>query len=347
MVSLLEILPQTNNNDDARLQEQKRNFESFREESIYLLSIAIHQGIGTRKFDWKYLGLKPATVESLIENNISPPTIKVFAGLNKKATKLNSIKERIQRKYMVYAQPYWFVRECDLEKASVEIQELRRTCDSFRNQALNEYELERDAYLQKVKNVCQTAGLTNDDLELAIAHYLSYFPSREKVIRDFRVEFSGPVRIPSIREQMEQDAILAESQNRLNEANIIAQLQAEHSRNIRAKFQEAMSEAKDEIYGILAEQLSKLESIGNNEINNRTRSTLEKAIERMSILLGYEGGLQRVAQNFASIVKSSQHLDQRNVMLTQIANLKEQLKDEVDLLTFEGKGHRALAQWML
>ena len=56
---------------------------------------------------------------------------------------------------------------------------------------MNEYGLERDAYLQKVKNVCQTAGLTNGELELAIAHYLSYFPSQEKVARDFRVEFTG------------------------------------------------------------------------------------------------------------------------------------------------------------
>ena len=41
MVSVLEMPRQTNSKNNARLQEQKRNFDSFHEQIIYLLSIAI------------------------------------------------------------------------------------------------------------------------------------------------------------------------------------------------------------------------------------------------------------------------------------------------------------------
>ncbi|NCO76666.1 MAG: hypothetical protein GW856_15760, partial [Cyanobacteria bacterium] len=293
------------------------------------------------------LGLSPETVKSLKDNDISPPTLKVFQGLCKKATKLTGIRERIQRKYMVYAQPYWFIRECDITKTVEELNELLETCETLRNEALAEYELEKDAYLLKLKNVCESAGLLGDELEKAMNYYASFFPSKEKVASDFRVEISQFVRVPSIKEQAENDAVLAQSQNKLTEANIMQQLNTEYAYEIRRKFSEAVGEAKDEIYGILAEQLGKLETIGTEEINNRTQNSLNKAIERMSVLTGFDEGLQAVAQQFGAIVSTAKNVDQRSQMFNIIGDFRKKLTDEISIISSEGKGHKALAQWML
>jgi hypothetical protein len=106
MVNLAEINSNVERVSNFKVEEKRRNFESFLNDSIYLFSINIYQGVGTRKIEWQHLGLSPETVKSLKDNDISPPTLKVFQGLCKKATKLTGIRERIQRKYMVYAQPY-------------------------------------------------------------------------------------------------------------------------------------------------------------------------------------------------------------------------------------------------
>lgn len=329
------------------VSEKKRNFDTFLEDSIYLFSINIYQGVGTRKIEWEHLGLSQETVQSLKDNEISPPTLKVFQGLCKKATKLTGIRERIQRKYMVYAQPYWFIREQDITKTVEELNELLETCETLRNEALAEYELEKDAYIIRLKNVCESAGLTGDELEGAMRYYASFFPSKEKVANDFRVEISQFVRVPSIKEQAEQDAELAQSQAKLTEANIVQQLSHEYAYEIRRKFGEAVGEAKDEIYGILAEQLTKLEVIGTDEINKRTQTALQKAIERMTVLTGFDEGLKSVVANFSSIVSTAKNLDQRSKMFETIDDLRKKLTDEIDLISNDGKGHKALAQWML
>ena len=293
------------------------------------------------------MGLKNETIDTLKENKASTPSLTVFQGLREKASKLNSLKARIQRRFMVFAQPYWFIRECDLEKAANEVQTMRESFTKMQNELISDYDVERDEYLLKVGKILRSAGVEGNELENALSHYLLYFPSQEKVLADFRLEFTGPIRVPSMQEQCEQDAILAESENRLNEANIIQQLQIEYTRNIRAKFSSAIDEAKDEIYGILAEQLEKLETISTDEVNKRTQNSLQKAIERMSILTGYDQGLKGIAEHFGAIVSTAKNLDQRSEMFNKISDLRHKLSDEISLISSEGKGHKALAQWMM
>jgi len=347
MVNLVSVNEKINGHLSHQITEQARNFDLFREEAIYLFAINVYQGVGMRRIEWEHLGLKSETINTLKKNKASTPSLTVFSGLKDKASQLNSMKAKIQRRFMVYAQPYWFIRECDLEKAADEIQEMREEFSKMQDELVIDYDNERDSFLLKVGQILQSAGVEGTELENALSHYLCYFPSKEKVIADFRLEFTGPIRVPSMREQTEQDAILAENQNRLNEANIIQQLQMEYTHNIRSKFSEAVGEAKDEIYGILAEQLGKLETIGTDEVNNRTQKTLQKAINRMSVLTGYDEGLQSIAQNFGAIVSSAKNLDQRSEMFNKISDLRKKLSDEISLISHEGKGHKALAQWMM
>lgn len=343
--SVLEM--SANNVMDVKVVEQKRNFDSFREESIYLFAINIYQGVGAKKMEWQHLGLSAETVQSLKDNDISPPTLKVFQGLCKKATKLTGIRERIQRKYMVYAQPYWFIRECDIVKTVEELNELKETCNTLRNEALAEYELEKHAYIVRLENVCRSAGLSEQELENAMVHYTSFFPTKEKVATDFRVEVSNFQKVPSIREQLENDAVLAQSQAKLTEANIIQQLSHEYAYEIRSKFGDAVAEAKDEIYSIFAEQLTKLETIGTEEINKRTENTLQKAVERLSVLTAFDDGLQSIAYQFGTIVNTAKNVDQRSQMFGIIEDLRNKLTDDISIISSDGKGHKAIAQWTL
>lgn len=346
MVNLISVQQKINGNNASQLTEKKRKIDFLLEEAIYLFNINVYQGIGMRKIEWEHLGLKPETIESLKENKVSTPSVTVFQGLAKKASKLNSIKAKIQRKFMVYAEPYWFIRECDLESAADEIQQMRNQFNEFQNELLNDYEIERDVFLSKVGKVLVSAGIESSELEKALSHYICYFPSKEKVIADFRLEFTGPIRVPSLKEQSEHDATLAENLNRLNEANIVQQLQIEYTNNIRAKFTDAITSAEDEIYCILAEQLEKLETVGTKKVNKRTQQGLEKALERMSVLTAYNEGLSGIAEQFGVIVSFAKNR-QRSQMHNQISDLRNKLNDEIDLISNNGKGHKALAQWMI
>lgn len=346
MVNLESVNEKINGNFSHQIIEKKRNFDLFREESIYLFGINVYQGIGMRRIEWQHLGLKPETIESLKENKASTPSLTVFNGLKEKASKLNSMRARIQRRYMVYSQPYWFIKECDLENAADEIQEMRSQFTQFQNELLENYDVEREDYLLKVGKILQSTGVEGTDLERALTHYVIYFPSKEKVMADFRLEFTGPVRIPSIKEQSEQDAQLAETENRIQSANILQQLQLEYANNVRAKFNEAVDEAKDEIYAILAEQLTKLEEVGNKRINKRIKNSLENALDRISILTGYDESLAEISKSFGAIAFSAK-VNQRSQMLERIAELRQKLSDEVNLISNEKQGHKALAQWII
>jgi len=51
MANLAVINAGINSVNNLKVEEKRRNFESFLEDSIYLFSINIYQGVGTRKIE--------------------------------------------------------------------------------------------------------------------------------------------------------------------------------------------------------------------------------------------------------------------------------------------------------
>ena len=57
MANLAVINAGINSVNNLKVEEKRRNFESFLEDSIYLFSINIYQGVGTRKIEWQHLAV--------------------------------------------------------------------------------------------------------------------------------------------------------------------------------------------------------------------------------------------------------------------------------------------------
>lgn len=324
---------------------RQRHLDTFRSEGVYLFNISVHGGRTSFQIKWEHLGLSQETIKALKENNAQPTRIKFFNSLQRKLNKLGYQRKEIQSKLMVYRDPYWFVPESKFEDLADAVASLKQTASLYKNEVLLDYELEKQKYLTVVDKILRTTPLSGETQESVQKIYLSLFPTQQQIGSSFYIELFGPIRVPSIKEQSQMDAELAEFEVRNFQAKALIELETQFHRGLQTKLSEVVQSASDEFCGILAENLTLLEQLGRQDLPDRRKSQLLEAVERCQNLVCFEKSLGDVAEQFTAIAsraRSHNYIE----MSEAIAQLKGDLTREYHLIAPSGKGHRALAEWL-
>jgi UDP-N-acetylmuramyl pentapeptide synthase len=108
---------------------------------------------------------------------------------------------------------------------------------------------------------------------------------------------------------------------------------------------EAIQAASDEFYGIISDNLTRLQELGNEELSETKKQMLARAVQRCQNLVFFSGNLEDIARQFSAIANNAQQGNFDN-MLNAIATLKADLLSDRQLLLADTRGHRSLSEWL-
>ncbi|GFE69035.1 hypothetical protein [Chroococcus sp. FPU101] len=331
-----------------QIQVRYRKLDEYRDQSLWLFNFSIHGGRRSYTLEWKTLGIKKETIEYLKKRNIKEPKIPFLDTLNSYLNKLNYFaKKRLKNdKLMRYIEPNWFTIENNLEEITRNFQKLKRKRNVYLTKILSLYESQKDESVKVIKQLLTTNDLEISEQEIIIAKFLKSFPTPEQIKEDFYIEITQLTRIPSIAEQSKIDAELAESELRRTQAKIAQELQNEYKQNLQKQLTTVIKTATNEFCEILADVLPKLTTLSQNKLSDRSVSKLQEALLRCQNLINFDQSLKGLSNDLDLLIQVSK--DNNQQLIDQaINNLKVALSEETTLLTTEGKGHRALAEWMI
>lgn len=339
------------------IQERKRNLELIRDKAIYMLSISVHTGSFRVTIDCRDLGVNDEFTDA-VEAGEGKHIIRIpiFAELVKSGTRLASMRARIQKK-MVYSEPYWFCPEEQMDAVSQGVSELLAACEELRAEALTAYDEGYTDYLRRVAAILVRVT-PEDQLEEKLEEYAGLFPTREDVENNFRVEIQGPIRVPSLIEQSGEDARLAanlaqetEARQRLElleaENQATRQLQAEWSNSIRESLSQSLASARDEILGTVADTLERLEGVEPGRIPKQMERALNTNLQRLEALVSFDSSLSDLVQRTNELRQVATTSISPESLQERLNRFKANLQQEAESLRGTGKGHKALAQWMI
>ena len=201
-------------------------------------------------------------------------------------------------------------------------------------------------------------GMSYTDRDAIVQKLEDSLPSREAVSEQIGAKIGICVRIPSLKEQAQEDAELARSladresaEVSLRETRMARQLQDEYANNIRNSFSTAMEVAENEVYALITDSLSRMSDYASG--HNLTETTKQKLLEniaRLDTLATFGDQTAPLTELVSTITEVSQSAVQRQVtrstLQTLIGEIRAQLNQEVDTHKVTGKGHKAIAQWM-
>ncbi len=328
-------------------QVRNQAIDFLREEDIYLINIHIYVGVSQRQIKWEHLGLRPQVIDRLKKSNASPPCLKVFKTLQDCGTKLRTFRAQIQRRFMIHAEPMWFVKESSVKDFYAEYKSLQQTCEEYRTEILASYDTELYAFLLNIKDVLISAGV-DKGLDNTIALYKSYFPTKEYIKERFGVMLEGPLVVPSLKKQSLLDSELASSEHKYEEATLIKELQNQYYGTINQKLNEALEAAKEEFYELISDSIVKIEdAIKNDKITNKRKDMLDNTIERLMTLVNFDTNLSDILGQFKSLALNTQSED-FNTASNKLKELKQSLHSELDsIITYDKEGHKSLAAWIM
>ncbi|MBD1995345.1 hypothetical protein H6G00_01700 [Leptolyngbya sp. FACHB-541] len=361
------------------VRNRRRNLEMFRNTAIYLLRIGI--SVGTRSVSLKYreMGLPEEIVNALEETRVSQPTLTIFRTLEKSANKLEGLKKKLQRRYMIYSEPYWFISERDIEAVRELVNEMHQECSRLKAETLDAYDENFEQYLAEVASILYAAQrselqrsqeveaarqkdstiepffvrMTEEKIQSILPIYAEKFPTREKVEKSFKVTEDWGGRVPSLVEQSKEDADLAEAIARQAEAKIrqaeseqAQQFHQEWVKGVHEAFQEGLTTVKEEVIGIVAENLNTLEKMQVQDVQAHTKKRIRENLERLETLMGFDGSLEDLVNELRDTQFTAARQSGTVVLSQKLVELRKQL-DEVRGVS-GAMGHRSrAAQGML
>lgn len=357
------------------MRDRQRNLEAMWQQAIYMLRISVSVGCSTLKVDYKDLDLKPEVLESLETNRVKPGTMTVFEALEQAANEIRYACKKIQKKYLVYVEPFWFCSEKDLEAVSQEIEGMRSQCEALCEEVLTGYRDGYESFLRRVTAILYAAGLRDEDLANAQETYSGAFPSYHKIRTHFRVNVEWGGRVPSILEAAEGNAALSESvvrklkaktetqalegqlralkdQERLareaasRESEAVRRLQREHESTVRNAFRHSIGQARTQIESLIGEALSAIEAKTDGTIHAHTKRKLEANLARMETLLSFDSSLAELVKQVGAVQNLAFQAEGGQAeQLTERLAAMRQLMEQEHQITFadKGKGHRAAA----
>lgn len=205
------------------IQTAQRDIDPLRTDEIYIFDMSVGVGCGKLKIDCGEIELDSSVSEAIAEaDGRWTITIPIFRELTRKGTQLSTRRKAIQKKFLRFARPYWYVSKSDMPALRDEIftpvetdkpqqKALMQLADELRGEALDIYDDAFSEFLHNVSRIGRKAKLSEDKLTVLLTHAAGQFPTRQEILSNFGVFLEGPIKIPSLREEAERDAQLAEA----------------------------------------------------------------------------------------------------------------------------------------
>lgn len=371
------------------IQTANRNLDALRTEEIYLLGISVGVGVGRLTIDCGEIEINPGMSDAIARaEGRWTITLPVYKELSKKGTQLSTRRSKIQKKYLRFARPYWYCSRADLPALRDEIfgvvesdrpqdKGLLQLADELRAEALDTYDEAFGSFLENLEEVLLRAGkFSEDELEGLLQKYAEQFPSRQDILNSFGVTLEGPIKIPSLAEEANSNADIAEAIAREQAAQItakqqevdqqriadeqaaIAQLQQFWIQSVQESFAVGIKQAQDDAYGLIADILASVEGIEEpGKLHGNLRKRLDGKLRELQTAVNAiaainDGEFDQHLPAFAEKVKQIKTVADSAIapesLQQRLQGLREEMLGELSAVkSSTRKGHRALAQWMI
>lgn len=360
------------------IQTAHRKLDPLRTDEIYLFGITVEVGVGSLTIRCRDINLNPNLSEEIESaNGTYLIRIPIFRGLTKRGTKLATARTRIQKRFLRYAKPYWYVCKKDMSALRDEVFALIALADELRAEAIDLYDTEFAKFLATLEQVLIKAGnFDRDRLEYLLELYSNQFPTRQEILSNFGVTLEGPIRIPSLVEEaatnadlaeqlareaaakLHHEAIEAQRETQEREEQAVRDLQDHYIKSLQESFARGIQQAQDDAYGLLADLLGSIERIEDpSRLNGNLKKRLEAKLQQLQTAVNQvaainNGQLDPKLPEFAEKVRQLKVLTTSSVsperLKERLEALRSTMTEELEqVFSSPKRGHRALAKWML
>lgn len=316
-------------------------------ETVYILSLKISVGSTRVALPWETIRIRPELIAGLNQAGAACPSVDLFRGLAKRGNQLKTRKEFIQTHWLQSGGGFWFCREQDLPAVAAEIAEMQRFADELRSELVEVYDQEFAEYLGRITTVLAAANIPAEEARGIVNQFAARFPTLADAQAGFGFVIDGPYRVPSILEQAQADNKVAGELLHSQELKALQELQQRQVEGIASAVADCVAVAQDEIYGLIAEQLQRLEAMDVSKLNHRS---MQSAIETCRVLqrkLDFSGSLADVVSQLDTATQVARKGNQGELQET-LSQIKKRIGADLDTLQSSGKtGHKKLASYML
>jgi hypothetical protein len=345
-----------------------RNIEAIRTEEVFLFGVSVYTATGNLVLDCSDdLEMNPELGKVVKESDgrftISVP---VFPELKKAGTKLSSKRAAIQKKYLRYARPYWYVCKDNMpalrddllkEDPTGEDDGLFPMCEKLRQQALDLYDDAHRSFLERFERILRGANLPEEKISYLLAKYDENFPSPDKIRDVFGVILEGPIRIPSLVEEATRSAEMAEQLERESRADYyrmqqeiensvlnaereaqqrqesaVRELEQYWIKSIQESFAEGIERAKDDGFTFMAQILERMETIDPADMNNRTKGYFEARMRELQTCLDTLNSVQVNGEHPDPLLQRFAEVTRQLKVLSTSSVSKEKLQARINKL---------------
>jgi hypothetical protein len=357
------------------IQTAHRNLKPLRTEEIYLFGISVSVGVGSLTIRCKDINLNLELAEEIERSDGSYIVkIPIFKALVKKGNKLATKRADIQRRFLRYASPYWYVTRADMPALRDAIAELLDSADRLRAEALDSYDQQFANYLEKLEQVLIKAGESDPQrIEYLLSLYSNKFPSRQDICACFGVTLEGPIKIPSLVEEAQNNADLAQALATEDKA-LLDQQTVENRRALQQREEQAIKEmqdyyieslkeslavgirnAQDDAYGLIADMLSSIEKIDDpSRIRTSLKQRLDSKLQQLQTAINYiaacdtDTNLPQFYEQIRQIKVLTTSSVSPETLKATLETLRSRMCSEFEQVFSSSKtGHRALAQFLM
>ncbi len=329
-----------NQRSSVALSQKQTPWAKLATEPIYLLKLTVKVGVQRLKLDGSHLGIRDSVLR-LLEDSASGGYAAIFSQrILDAANKLQARQKMIYNRYTILSEPFRLVHESSLPSALEAIEEMRSIASQLREEIVEAYESEYEAFLTWANQVLSSAALETDEIYSALLRYAQAYPIKEELRENsLRVLVEGPIKVPSLMEESKrEEAELAHaaekpsSELEREKLRLLARSQETLQQTLLSTLYDAQTRSRDEAHGKLASLLESF-TLSGADPTQRTGQKWDTLISRLEVLAQYDENLEPVVKGAVQIqqlyLAETPNLDevQRNLEDFR-AMLKERLSQD-------------------
>ena len=230
---------------------------SLHQETTYMLGISISKGIPSKiKLRIEDLGLAPEVIEALESAGAISPKVPIFEAFNKLHNKLDASRKKAQ-KLMVCSNNIWFLPVSRLVEFNQYMSDMEADAKQFRAEAIAGHPAGLLEYKESVGEILKRVGVSDEDFDALLAHYLEQFPSIDQLEYALEVGLHWYGELQPISETIKSDLQLQIELARTKKESAIAA--QEESAAIKAQQRLALLEMQKRAMADQEKRLAELD----------------------------------------------------------------------------------------
>lgn len=338
---------------EVHVTRRKRQLAHIRDQALYLFTISVHGGFDSISLDFRDLGLNAEVVATLQRSDITPGKMPLFRDYKRVINKLSGHRAKIYRRFTVYLGDFYAFPEPDFPAVLEELEAMQAELEEYKAEVVSAHAEGRKAFIERVSAVLTAAGLSEAEVERGADRYASRFPTVADIHEKLRIDWVGPIRIPSLKEQAKEEselaaalAVEAEAEEKTAALYARQQLQQEWVNKVRARFDAALAGVQDEVFASIAEVLEPLSTQRYHALSSAKRKVIEERLERLQSIVNLDGAWSEIFSQVSGLVEFAKNNHALKVQ-QQIVAFRQQLRSDFSIDASSGQGHRALAEWLM